>query len=111
MRSNRHWMHIRINNDATINTDFQEDEPFIIQLTEVSIIIDESGPLNDVNGELVEFVDDELKFHMTPHLSQNWKMKMWKLMIVIMKNNNKNSFVFNIVLCCFVDNLVHHYEL
>ena len=38
------------------------------------------------------------------------KMKMWKLMIVIMKNNNKNSFVFNVVLCCFLDNLVHHYE-
>ena len=71
MRSNHHWMHTRINNDGTINKDFQEDEPFIIQLTEVSIIIDESGPLNDVNGELIEFVDDELKFQMTPHLSQN----------------------------------------
>ena len=39
------------------------------------------------------------------------KMKMWKLMIAIMKNNNKNNFVFNVVLCCFLDNLVHHYDV
>ena len=35
------------------NSTFQEDEPFNLQLTEASIMIDESGPLNDVNGELV----------------------------------------------------------
>ena len=43
------------------NTTFQEDEPFIVQLTEASIIIDEPSPLNDVNEELVEFVVDEAK--------------------------------------------------
>ena len=98
------------------NTTFQEDEQFIVQLTKASIIINEPGPLNDVTKEHVEFVDDEAEIsYDPPYLSQNYKMKlkmkMWKFMIVIMKNNNKNSFVFNIVLCCFVDNLVHHYEL
>ena len=43
------------------NTTFQEDEPFIVQLTETSTMIDEPGPLNDVNEELVEFVDDEVE--------------------------------------------------
>ena len=50
------------------NTTFQEDEPFIVQLTETSIIIDEPGPLNDVNEELVEFVDDEFEISNDPIL-------------------------------------------
>ena len=47
--------------EKTINGNiaFQEDELFIVQLNEASIMIDELGPLNDVNGELVEFIDDE----------------------------------------------------
>ena len=43
------------------NSAFQEDEPFNLQLTKASITIDESGPLNDVNGDLVQLVDDEAK--------------------------------------------------
>ena len=43
------------------NTTFQENDPFIVQLIEAFIIIDELDPLNDVNEELVEFVDDEAK--------------------------------------------------
>ena len=41
--------------EKTINGNiaFQEDEPFIVQINEASIMIDESGPLNNVNGELV----------------------------------------------------------
>ena len=41
------------------NSAFKEDEPFNLQLTEASIMINESGPLNDVNGELVQLVDDK----------------------------------------------------
>ena len=51
------------------NTSFQEDEPFVVQPTEASIIIDELGPLNDVNEELVEFVDDEAKISDDPILN------------------------------------------
>ena len=50
------------------NTTFQEDQPFIIQLTEASIINDEPSPLNDVNGELVEYVDDEAEISDDPLL-------------------------------------------
>ena len=50
-----------VENTIDGNTTFQEDKSFIVQLTEASITIDEPGPLNDVNGELVEFVDDEAK--------------------------------------------------
>ena len=48
------------------NLAFQEDEPFNLQLTEASIMIDESGPLNDVNGELVQLVDDEAEISDNP---------------------------------------------
>ena len=56
--------------EKTINSNitFQEDEPFIVQLNEASIMIDESGPLNDVNGELVEFIDDEAEISDDPIL-------------------------------------------
>ena len=47
------------------NTTFQEDEAFII---EASIIIDEPNPLNDVNEELVEFVDDKAEISYDPIL-------------------------------------------
>ena len=50
------------------NSEFQEDEPFNLQLTEASIMIDESGPLNDVNGELVQLVDDEAEISNDPIL-------------------------------------------
>ena len=50
------------------NTIFQEDEPFNVQLTEASITIDELGSLNDVNGELVEFADDEVEISDDPIL-------------------------------------------
>ena len=48
------------------NLAFQEDEPFNLQLTEASIMIDESGPLNNVNGELVQPVDDEAEISDNP---------------------------------------------
>ena len=50
------------------NTAFQEYEPFVVQLTKASIIIDESSPLNDVNEEPVEFVDDEAEISDDPIL-------------------------------------------
>ena len=50
------------------NTTFQEDEPFNEHLTEASIAIDELGSLNDVNGELVEFADDEVEISDYPIL-------------------------------------------
>ena len=46
----------------------QEDEPFNLQQTEASITIDESGPLNDVNGDLVQLVDDESEISDDPIL-------------------------------------------
>ena len=53
------------------NTTFQEDQPFIIQLTEASIINDEPSPLNDVNGELVQYVDDEAEISDDPLLESD----------------------------------------
>ena len=50
------------------NSAFQEDEPFNLQQTEASITIDESGPLNDVNGDLVQLVDDESEISDDPIL-------------------------------------------
>ena len=50
-----------VENIVNGNSAFQEDEPFNLQLTKASITIDESGPLNDVNGDLVQLVDDEAK--------------------------------------------------
>ena len=50
------------------NTTFKEDKSLNVQLIEASIMIDESGPLNDINGELVEFVDDEAEISNDPIL-------------------------------------------
>ena len=50
------------------NSAFQEDEPFNLELTKTSIMIDESGPLNDVNRELVQLIDDEAEISDDPIL-------------------------------------------
>ena len=67
------------------NTTFQEDDPFIVQLTEASIMIDELGPLNNVNGKLVEFVDDEAEILDDPILESGLEdeMIMKKIIIIV----------------------------
>ena len=57
-----------VENIVNGNSAFQEDDPFNLQLTKASIMIDELSPLNDVNGELVQLVDDEAKISDDPIL-------------------------------------------